>query len=48
MTPLTAYFQVVGKKYVRLYRASFSEELHPYTETMLCNSSQVISFLTSL
>lgn len=33
--------QVVGKKYIRLYDASLSEELYPYTETMLCNSSQV-------
>ncbi|KAL5567199.1 hypothetical protein UlMin_030363 [Ulmus minor] len=33
--------QVVGKKYVRLYPASVSEELYPYNETMLCNSSQV-------
>ncbi|XP_044470356.1 lysine-specific demethylase JMJ30-like isoform X2 [Mangifera indica] len=33
--------QVVGKKYVRLYPASLSEELYPYTETMLCNSSQL-------
>nr|XP_028944515.1 lysine-specific demethylase JMJ30-like [Malus domestica] len=33
--------QVVGKKYVRLYLASLSEELYPYTEIMLCNSSQV-------
>ncbi|KAJ0083637.1 hypothetical protein Patl1_29818 [Pistacia atlantica] len=33
--------QVVGKKYIRLYPASLSEELYPYTETMLCNSSQV-------
>ncbi|KAK1586257.1 hypothetical protein Q3G72_000563 [Acer saccharum] len=33
--------QVVGKKYIRLYPASLSEELHPYTESMLCNSSQV-------
>ncbi|EXB48396.1 Lysine-specific demethylase 8 [Morus notabilis] len=33
--------QVVGKKYVRLYPASLSEELYPYSETMLCNSSQV-------
>ncbi|GMY16373.1 lysine-specific demethylase JMJ30 isoform X1 [Fagus crenata] len=33
--------QVVGKKYVRLYPASLSEELYPYTETMLKNSSQV-------
>ncbi|XP_024018510.1 lysine-specific demethylase JMJ30 isoform X3 [Morus notabilis] len=33
--------QVVGKKYVRLYPASLSEELYPYSETMLCNSSQM-------
>ncbi|KAG8638259.1 hypothetical protein MANES_14G013900v8 [Manihot esculenta] len=33
--------QVVGKKYIRLYPASLSGELHPYSETMLCNSSQV-------
>ncbi|KAM7274081.1 hypothetical protein ACFE04_028745 [Oxalis oulophora] len=33
--------QVIGKKYVRLYPASVSEELYPYSETMLCNSSQV-------
>lgn len=33
--------QVVGKKYVRLYPASLSEELYPYTESMLKNSSQV-------
>ncbi|EOY32544.1 2-oxoglutarate (2OG) and Fe(II)-dependent oxygenase superfamily protein isoform 1 [Theobroma cacao] len=33
--------QVVGKKYVRLYSASYSEELYPYSETMLNNSSQV-------
>ncbi|XP_031282545.1 lysine-specific demethylase JMJ30 [Pistacia vera] len=33
--------QVVGKKYIRLYPASLSEELYPYTETMLWNSSQV-------
>ncbi|KAG6588179.1 Lysine-specific demethylase JMJ30 [Cucurbita argyrosperma subsp. argyrosperma] len=33
--------QVVGKKYIRLYDASLCEELYPYTETMLCNSSQV-------
>ncbi|KAA3477863.1 lysine-specific demethylase JMJ30 isoform X2 [Gossypium australe] len=33
--------QVVGKKYVRLYSATYSEELYPYSETMLNNSSQV-------
>ncbi|XP_076931499.1 lysine-specific demethylase JMJ30-like [Bidens hawaiensis] len=33
--------QVVGKKYVRLYPASVSEELYPHTESMLKNSSQV-------
>lgn len=33
--------QVVGKKYVRLYSASLSEELYPHGESMLSNSSQV-------
>lgn len=33
--------QVVGKKYVRLYPASVSEELYPHSESMLSNSSQV-------
>ncbi|KAL3519207.1 hypothetical protein ACH5RR_021796 [Cinchona calisaya] len=33
--------QVVGKKYVRLYSASLSEELYPHAEFMLRNSSQV-------
>ncbi|XP_022732335.1 lysine-specific demethylase JMJ30-like [Durio zibethinus] len=33
--------QVVGKKYVRLYSASYCEELYPYSEIMLNNSSQV-------
>ncbi|GAV72054.1 Cupin_8 domain-containing protein [Cephalotus follicularis] len=33
--------QVVGRKYIRLYSASLSKELYPYTETMLCNSSRV-------
>ncbi|KAK7257861.1 hypothetical protein RIF29_32138 [Crotalaria pallida] len=33
--------QVVGKKYIRLYSASISEDLFPYPDTMLSNSSQV-------
>ncbi|XP_055818957.1 lysine-specific demethylase JMJ30 isoform X3 [Solanum dulcamara] len=33
--------QVVGKKYVRLYPASLLDELHPHSEAMLSNSSQV-------
>ncbi|KAM7523367.1 hypothetical protein LguiA_013269 [Lonicera macranthoides] len=33
--------QVVGKKYIRLYPASLSEELYPHTDSMLSNSSQV-------
>ncbi|KAG8370901.1 hypothetical protein BUALT_Bualt13G0031600 [Buddleja alternifolia] len=33
--------QVVGRKYIRLYPASISEELYPHSETMLSNSSQV-------
>ncbi|CAJ1933271.1 unnamed protein product [Sphenostylis stenocarpa] len=33
--------QVVGKKYIRLYSSSLSEELSPHTGTMLSNSSQV-------
>ncbi|KAF6168289.1 hypothetical protein GIB67_018129 [Kingdonia uniflora] len=32
--------QVVGRKYIRLYPASISEGLYPYTESMLSNSSQ--------
>ncbi|KAA8549559.1 hypothetical protein F0562_001423 [Nyssa sinensis] len=32
--------QVIGKKYIRLYPASLSEELYPHTESMLSNSSQ--------
>lgn len=38
---LLVYFQVVGKKYIRLYPASLSEELYPHTDSMLSNSSQV-------
>ncbi|KAG7632006.1 JmjC domain [Arabidopsis suecica] len=33
--------QVVGKKYIRLYPSFLQDELYPYSETMLCNSSQV-------
>ncbi|XP_014493266.1 lysine-specific demethylase JMJ30 [Vigna radiata var. radiata] len=33
--------QVVGKKYIRLYSSSLSEELSPHSGTMLNNSSQV-------
>ncbi|KAL2328830.1 hypothetical protein Fmac_022257 [Flemingia macrophylla] len=40
--------QVVGKKYIRLYSSSFSEELFPHSGTMLSNSSQVISFLNCM
>ncbi|BAT90800.1 hypothetical protein VIGAN_06208600 [Vigna angularis var. angularis] len=34
--------QVVGKKYIRLYSSSLSEELSPHSGTMLSNSSQVV------
>lgn len=37
--------QVVGKKYIRLYPSSLQDELYPYSETMLCNSSQVRFFI---
>ncbi|KAH7674094.1 [histone H3]-lysine-36 demethylase protein [Dioscorea alata] len=37
------FAQVVGRKYIRLYPSSVSEELHPYVESMLSNSSQVSS-----
>ncbi|CAM8913482.1 unnamed protein product [Rhodiola kirilowii] len=33
--------QVVGRKYVRLYSAAIIDELYPYSETMLRNSSKV-------
>lgn len=34
--------QVVGRKYVRLYDARYSSELHPYPQaTITSNSSQV-------
>ncbi|CAN0902064.1 Lysine-specific demethylase JMJ30 [Linum grandiflorum] len=35
------FAQVVGKKYIRLYSPSLSEDLHPHNETMLYNSSKV-------
>ncbi|XP_058071308.1 lysine-specific demethylase JMJ30 [Magnolia sinica] len=35
------FAQVVGRKYIRLYPASITEDLYPYTESMLSNSSQV-------
>ncbi|KAJ0965105.1 hypothetical protein J5N97_026243 [Dioscorea zingiberensis] len=35
------FAQVVGRKYIRLYPSSVSEELYPYSESMLSNSSQV-------
>ncbi|KAL5130115.1 Lysine-specific demethylase JMJ30 [Glycine soja] len=36
-----ALLVVVGKKYIRLYSSSLSEELSPHSGTMLHNSSQV-------
>ncbi|KAH0465901.1 hypothetical protein IEQ34_006004 [Dendrobium chrysotoxum] len=35
------FAQVVGRKYVRLYPESASQDLYPHTESMLKNSSQV-------
>ncbi|GJW56286.1 RNA-directed DNA polymerase, eukaryota, reverse transcriptase zinc-binding domain protein [Tanacetum coccineum] len=39
------HWLVVGKKYVRLYPASLSEEIYPHSEFMLKNSSQIQPFL---
>lgn len=33
--------QVVGKKYIRLYSASVTDDLYPHSESMLHNSSQI-------
>lgn len=41
---VSSVLQVVGKKYIRLYPSSLQDELYPYSETMLCNSSQVSFF----
>lgn len=45
---LRFYLQVVGKKYIRLYSASLSDDLYPHTESMLGNSSQVPMLLSSI
>ena len=42
---ISSVLQVVGKKYIRLYPSFLQDELYPYSETMLCNSSQVSFFI---
>ncbi|KAM7542032.1 hypothetical protein Aperf_G00000019581 [Anoplocephala perfoliata] len=33
--------QLIGKKYVKLYTADQTEFIYPYTENMLCNTSEI-------
>jgi len=35
------FLQVVGRKYIRIYKAEEARRLYPHTETMLQNASQV-------